>query len=128
MSRNFIQTLADINAGKVVEELTDKLENLVREVARVQSGGKLRLTLTIKPNKGGLTVSLDHDVDVTLPEMERATDFFFIGKDHSLLRHHPDQQKLDLVAVDRTPGEIVTMQQGNGPAVNVDRMTGEVVG
>lgn len=117
MSKNFIQTLAEINAGSVVNELTDKFEALVREVSRTQGPGKIKLTLTLKPMKGGLTVGLDHDVDVTLPELDRPTDFFFIGRDFSLLRNHPDQTKLDLVAVDRAPGDIV----------DFDRSTGEVL-
>lgn len=118
MSKNFLQTLAEINTGKVVDELTDKLESLVREVQRVGAGGKLKLTISLKPNKGGQTVSLDHDVDVTLPEMERPTDFFFVGKDCSLLRNHPDQQKLDLVPVDRERGDIVSIDRSTGEVIN----------
>lgn len=109
MSKNFLQTLAEINAGTFVEELTAAQTELIAAIAKTGGGGKLTLTLEIKPAKGGLTVTVDADVKTKLPSRDRATDFFFIGRDNSLLRDHPDQQRLPLrpVNVDPETGEIL---------------------
>ena len=100
MSKLFIQTLAEINAGKLVEELTDQLAELVQHCSATGKVGSLTLKLKLKPAKGSAAViHLEHDVSVKIPEFERPADFFFVGKGNDLLREDPRQQKLDLKAV-----------------------------
>lgn len=117
MSKNFIQTVAEINAGALQEELSDALRTLVQEVRKTGGKGSLTLVLDIKAAKGNQSVIVDADVKLKAPKLERPTEFFFVGRDNSLLRDHPDQQKLPLRAVDDAPADIVT----------IDRTTGEVL-
>ena len=52
MRRSFADTLRDVRAGVVMDELDENLQQLVQQVQRTNKGGSLKLTLEIKPMKG----------------------------------------------------------------------------
>lgn len=108
MSKTFLQTLAEIKAGALHDELTEKLAQVIAAVAKTSGKGRLILELDIKMAKGGQTAVVESNVKTKIPEFDRAPDFFFISRDFSLLRDHPDQQRLPLrdVNVDPDTGEI----------------------
>lgn len=107
MSKNFIQTLAEINAGTFEEECTAELARLVAQIRKTGGKGSITIKLNVKASRGNQTVTVDPEVTTKVPQFERASDFFFMGTDDSLLRDHPDQKKLPLMeAVDRNTGEI----------------------
>lgn len=107
MSKNFIQTLAEINAGTFEQECASALTHLISQIRKTGGKGSITVKLNLKPSKGNQTVSVDPEVHTKVPEFERASDFFFMGQDDSLVRDHPEQRKLPLLeVVDRITGEI----------------------
>jgi hypothetical protein len=96
MSKTFSQTLAELNAGAVARELDAALHDIVKAVSNTKSKGKLVLTIDIKPAKGGQTAVVEAGIKAQVPTFERAPDYFFFGRDGSLLRDHPDQKRLPL--------------------------------
>lgn len=114
MSKNYIQTIAEINAGTLQDELTEALRTLVQEVRKTGGKGSLALVLDIKAAKGNQSVTVDAEVKLKVPTLERPTEFFFVGRDNSLLRDHPDQQKLELRAVEQPRGDIVKFDPATG--------------
>lgn len=101
-------TLREINNGKFVEEITAEFADLVRNAMTTGKKGKLVVQLTVKPARGGRTMTLDADYKYSVPEYDRPTEHFFVDTNGSLLRNDPDQKQLDLrnVNVDVSTGEI----------------------
>lgn len=101
-------TLREINNGKFVEEITAEFAELVRNAMATGKKGKLAVQLTIKPARGGRTMTLDADYKASVPEYDRPTEHFFVDNNGSLLRNDPNQPQLDLrsVTVDVSTGEI----------------------
>lgn len=111
MSKNILQTLAEINGGAFADECSATLSELVGEVRRTGGKGSITITLDIKSAKGNQSVTVDPGIKSKVPTLDRPIEFFFVGKDNSLLRDHPDQQKLPLrstdAEVDPDTGEII---------------------
>lgn len=121
MSKTFTQTLAELNAGAIAQELDDQLHAVVKSVRDTGGKGRITLTLDIKMAKGNQTAVVEADVKAKVPTFERAPDFFFIGRDNSLLRDHPNQQTLQLrpVAMDPETGEVLDATPAPAPVREV---------
>ena len=102
MSRPFINTLADVRAGGVVDDLDDTLANVVQAVRNTGKTGELTLKLTIKPaSKGDIfTLFVDADIKTKLPRLDKGSTVFFADDDNSLTPRDPRQAEIPMRAVD----------------------------
>ncbi len=85
-SRPFIDTLRDIEAGGLLDELSETQHSLIDAIRLTGKGGEL----TIKA-----------DVKAKEPALSRGTSLFFLTPEGNLTRRDPRQQDLAL----RTVGE-----------------------
>ncbi len=89
-ARPFIDTMRDIRSGDLLDELGDKLNQLVDACNYTNKNGTLTLTLTIKPDeKTGTAVIID-DVKTKTPKEITAT-LFHITPEHNLSLRNPRQ-------------------------------------
>lgn len=93
--RPFDQVLREINGGRLVEELTNELTEVVEAVKASGKAGKIALTITLKP-RGSANAQLEviPSVRGTKPERERPLSIFYINQDMGLQRNDPQQGDL----------------------------------
>lgn len=99
MARGIAEVLKDIRDGALLTELPLQLTELVSAVRATGKGGKLTLTLSIKPLSGSNQVLITDDVRVAMPEPDRPTTVLFITDDNELTRRDPRQPKLPTMGV-----------------------------
>lgn len=95
MARQFTDVLAGMNAGRTVDNLTEKLAEVTNAV--LQTGKKGTLTLKIEVSKNSEhSVSLNENVDIKVPELSRGTAVYFKNNNGDLMRDDPRQPRLPL--------------------------------
>lgn len=95
MRRSFTDTLRDVRAGMVIDQLDADLQQLVQQVQRTNKGGKLVLTIEIKPMKGSTeAVVVKAGVTVKAPQFEDNGTVLFPTPDGNLTRSHHRQDEL----------------------------------
>lgn len=94
----FTNTLAGVRKGGLIDELTEKLAELTKAVRKAGRGGRLTLTLDLKPATVGddCALIIEDDVAIKLPKPQRARTIMFSTEDGALLRKDPRQQELEL--------------------------------
>lgn len=105
----FGDVLGEIENGQLLNELTEAVYNMIAAVMDVRKAGTLKLALKFSPTGKG-TVNVDAAFDAKLPEHDRATTTFFVGKDFSLQRSDPSQPRLPLREVERADNEPVRVK------------------
>lgn len=95
----FTDVLGEIENGALLNELTEQVYDMIIKVMETRKAGAIKLKLTFTPTGRG-TVNVDADYDTRMPEHDRPTTTFFVGKDFSLQRNDPNQQRLPLREVD----------------------------
>lgn len=104
--RPFTHTLATLKYGHLNDELAEELQSLVQLCGDTGKSGKLTLTITLKPGKGGQMEVFD-EVTVKKPKAERSSTLMFASVDHALQREDPRQLQLSgLRSIDSETGEI----------------------
>lgn len=95
-TNTFIQLLAQLDTGRVVSDLAEKLPQLTEKVKSVGKAGTITLTLKVKPEGSGEieTVEISADVKVKNPEKSRKATIFFITEEHQLSRTDPGQTEI----------------------------------
>lgn len=98
MTNDTIDTLQQIRAGGLLDEIGDELANLTRHVRETGRGGKLTITLTVSPVKKGQgeIVTIADEVRAKLPKIERPSTVLFTNDDGGLSRKDPRQPDLPL--------------------------------
>lgn len=99
MTRPFIDTLRQIEAGFLLEDLAEKQRELVEAIQHTGKKGTLTITLSYVPEGQG-QLSIAADLKVKAPQMARGRSLFFITPDANLDRNDPRQQELDIRLVD----------------------------
>lgn len=103
-ARPFIDTLRDIEAGGLLDELSEAQFQLIDAIRLSGKSGKLVIELNYKPDgRGQMTIKAD--VKVKEPELSRGTSLFFLTPEGNLSRRDPRQQDLPLrpVEADESP-------------------------
>ena len=79
MTNDTIDTLKNIRAGGLLDEIGDELANLTRHVRETGRGGKLTITLTVSPVKKGQgeIVTIADEVRAKLPKLERPSTVLY---------------------------------------------------
>jgi hypothetical protein len=97
-------TLGELERGEVLHKLTDAQYEIIEQVMETRKGGTLTLRLDYVPTGRG-TVAVAYKITRKVPEHDSETTTFFVDGEHTLLRDHPDQQKLPLRAVETPDNE-----------------------
>lgn len=99
-SRPFIDTLRDIEAGGLLDELSETQHGLIDAIRLTGKGGELTIKLAYKPDGNG-QMTIKAEVKAKEPALSRGTSLFFLTPEGNLTRSDPRQQDLAL----RTVGE-----------------------
>lgn len=93
----FSFTLNQLRAGKTQEELSAKLNELVKACSETSSKGEITLTITVRPDKGDSgQYFLRPIIKLKKPEYAISDTLFWGTPDGNLQRHDPAQGDLDL--------------------------------
>ena len=119
MPRPFFETLRELRAGRTLEDLGAELTKLIVAVKAAGKSGELTLKLKIKPPKNGTIsyLTIEDQISVKEPKLDRGDTVFFPTADNGLSRQDPSQQELKFVSVPSGPGEVKKV---------VDTSTGEI--
>src|SRR5213595_2421799 len=121
MPKPFNDSQAQLRYGELHEELSDKLNELVSAVDRAQKSGKLVLTLSLKPGKGG-QIEIGDEIKLTLPKEEKASSIMFATPEGNLQREDPRQKTFE--GIRSVEGELQARRApAEAPALQV-RKTG----
>lgn len=105
----FQNTLQNIEAGKLVIDLDDKLSELIGKVKERGKTGSLTLTIKIKPlDTDAESVSVVAAVKVTEPAKAERASIFFTTTDNRLVRDNPAQREMDLQPVEKPASSLPT--------------------
>jgi len=100
MRRSFVDTLRDVRAGKVIDELDEQLQTLVQKVQSTIKGGSLVLTIDIKPLKGSAeAVIVKAGISCKMPSFDEAGTVLFPSPEGNLTRSHHRQPDLPGLAL-----------------------------
>jgi hypothetical protein len=88
-SQPFPVTLAAVRKGALVNELTEKLAEVVAAVMQFEKPGELKLVLKVKPENAEMVIISD-ELTVKAPEADRPPTWFFATDDGGLTRDRPE--------------------------------------
>lgn len=103
--RPFVDTLRDVRAGEVLDEMSAKLQELVHAVQSTNAAGRITLSLDVKPMKGSTeAVVITDEIKLKKPEIKSKGTVMFPTPEGNLTRSHPRQDDLPgiTLASDRT--------------------------
>jgi len=111
-ARPFLDTLRDIEAGGLLDELTEAQHHLIDAIRLAGKGGELVIKLTYKPDGRG-QMNIKADVKAKEPVLSRGTSLFFLTPEGNLTRRDPRQQDLALrpVEEDQPPSNLRHVSQ-----------------
>lgn len=95
----FTDVVGEIRDGKLLEELTTALYDVMAAVRETRKAGGVKLAIKISPT-GRDTVSIDAIYDTVIPKEPAPSTTFFVGRDGSLHRNDPAQPRLPLREVE----------------------------
>ncbi|MFJ4086325.1 hypothetical protein [Pseudomonas psychrophila] len=105
-SRPFIDTLRDIEAGGLLDELSETQHRLIDAIRLTGKGGELAIKLAYKPDGNG-QMTIKADVKAKEPALSRGTSLFFLTPEGNLTRRDPRQQDLPLRTVNDDKPEVL---------------------
>ena len=105
-SRPFIDTLRDIEAGGLLDELSETQHSLIDAIRLTGKGGELTIKLAYKPDGNG-QMAIKADVKAKEPALSRGTSLFFLTPEGNLTRRDPRQQDLPLRTVNDDKPEVL---------------------
>ncbi|WP_339405216.1 hypothetical protein [Pseudomonas helleri] len=105
-SRPFIDTLRDIEAGGLLDELSETQHSLIDAIRLTGKGGELTIKLAYKPDGNG-QMTIKADVKAKEPALSRGTSLFFLTPEGNLTRRDPRQQDLALRTVGAEKPEVL---------------------
>ena len=98
-TRPFVDTFRQIESGILLDELSERQQELIKAVQLTNKKAVLTITLNYTPEGQG-QVSIEADVKAKAPKMSRGRSIFFVTPDANLERNDPRQSELDLRSVD----------------------------
>lgn len=91
--RPFHEFLRELGEGTTNQELSEGLWDLLQRVQDTGKGGTLSVSLHVSFDGYG-RIQVKDEVRLKLPEYNRPTTSFFIGKDGNATRRDPNQPEL----------------------------------
>lgn len=93
MRRPFCDTLRDLRAGQIVEQLDADLQSLVQQVVATGKAGAVKLTLSVKPMKGAAdALVVLADIEAKLPSFDDVGTLMFATPEGNLARNNLARQ------------------------------------
>ncbi len=93
--RPITDVLREMRKGRIVDDATEALTELVKAVDATNKPGALTLKLTVKPSKdGGWEKTLSAAISTSVPRPDLPDAVFFSNADGQLVRDDPDQREL----------------------------------
>lgn len=104
---NVLSLLQTLDGGRVMDDLHEKLQELLLAVEETHKKGKITLVLTVKPISDPETprVEVKGDVVPNIPRIERHSELFYLTDAYRLTRKHPRQPALPPNTVKMPPPE-----------------------
>ncbi len=100
--RPLADVLRELDRGRVHDQASTMLRDLIAAVADTGRKGTLTLTIALKPMKAEGRVTATAAVSVKAPAPEPRESIFFIDDEHNLVRDDPHQPYLPLQDVSAT--------------------------
>ena len=115
--RPIIDTFRDIRAGKMMDELSVEMNELIQQIIDTGKKGELTLKLKIEPLKDEASmVSVKDEITIKAPRPDRGASLFYTTPEANLQRNDPNQRQIPgIVEVDKATGEIITPDQEPKP-------------
>lgn len=113
--RPFADFLREHGRGRTHDELGEALHSLVARVKDTGKKGSVTLTVVVEPmKKDDRMVVVGDKIAIKLPEHDRPSGVWFVGRDGNLQRDDPDQMSFD------------SLREVPAPTDGIDPVTGEV--
>lgn len=95
--RPFAEVLMQQARGRTHDDLSQSLHQLIAAVQETGKGGKLQLTIDVKPLKGDTnTLAVTASTACKLPQVDQPSSIFFVDGEGNLTRNDPRQMSLPL--------------------------------
>lgn len=91
----FTDFLREIRKGRVVDEASEVLAELVKAVDQTNKAGSMTVKITVKPAKdGGWEKKIIPEVSASVPRKDLPDAVFFSNPDGALVRDDPEQREM----------------------------------
>lgn len=101
VSVDAVEVMRGLRKGRMLHELSAKLEELTTAVRENNKKGDLTIKLTVSPlgkgdaeGMGAITVVVDDTIKLNKPEPRKASTIFFASRKGALTRNNPDQMEM----------------------------------
>ena len=111
--RPITETLARLQGGAFLDDCSDKLAKVVRQVEETGKAGRLTITIDLKKSAGAL--ALVAKVTDKAPEAAPEADLLWATVEGNLTAQNPNQRSLQFGEVNRDTGEILAVPAGRAP-------------
>ncbi len=110
--RPFDTVLREVSGGRLLNDLTDEMTQVIDAVVRSGRVGELRLSLKFKPRgSDNSQIEIVSSIKAVAPELERPFSIFYVNRDCGLQRNDPNQPDLlglkGVESVDADTGEVL---------------------
>jgi hypothetical protein len=116
IKNSFVATLNELRQGRVANDLSERLAELVGAVKETGKAGTLSLQLKIAPASAGdvSQVFVNDVVKLVLPQPARPATLFYPNEQNVLLRRDPNQRELQLRTIEgeAKPAELKEVANG----------------
>lgn len=92
--RPFTDTIREARMGELHDELSEKLNELVKACGDTQKVGTLTLTIKLKPLSNGGAIEMHDEVKLKKPELPKGSSIFFPTVENNLVRNNQTQPEL----------------------------------
>jgi len=92
----FIKFMQEHRSGATSEDISDKIRELVAAVTDEGKGGKITITLSIKPMGKGDGLEVSVETKASLPKPTPGVSIFFASPENALVRQDPRQSLMEL--------------------------------
>lgn len=91
----FTDFLREIRKGRIVDEASEVLAELVKAVDQTNKPGSMTVKITVKPAKdGGWEKVIVPDVQASIPRKDLPDAIFFSNPEGHLVREDPSQREM----------------------------------
>jgi len=95
MTRPIFDTLRDVRAGQLLEDMSTQLAQLVHAVSDTGKAGKLTLVIEVKPfERAAAAMVIKDSIKLTLPKIDSKGTVMFATPEGALQRQNPRQEDL----------------------------------
>jgi len=93
--RPFDHVLREINNGRLIDELTDEMTEVISAIRKTGRAGKISVTLALHPRgPSNEQMEIRPSIKGTAPELGRPISLFYVNSDDGLQRDDPLQNPL----------------------------------